>query len=61
MAKKRLRDYSMIIRDNIKVPEPGDRKIINTEPIVDRSVFQKTEGEKKRLKLAKRKAKLNSN
>jgi hypothetical protein len=56
--RKRTRDYSQIKYDDIpEKVEPGSRKIINSNVIIDRGSFQKSSEEKKRLKLEKRRHK----
>jgi len=61
MAKKKRRDYSFVRLDDLPAKvETRDRKIIRCEPVVDYEIFRKTEGEKLRLKKAKKEAKLNN-
>jgi hypothetical protein len=53
MARKKVRDYSLIKFELPEKIEPCDRIIINVSTNVDFSVFHKTPEEKQRLKDAK--------
>jgi hypothetical protein len=58
MMKKKRRDYSLIKYNDLpKVLEPGERKVIRSNFIIDRGCWQHLPEEKLRLKYLKKRHK----